>query len=164
MQMKKRRYEFHDTKREKPAFVTRITTAPKSSPFDNYANRPLHTSTSVYKILGSNVQVWRCVLVLEDTGFRAAFNLLSSFCGDNPRLWHHVGVLCVSPRIMFELPHRVWLNLVWSWEDKGQVHSKYIQKFPIIGNSSMAAMGNSTVAATTNQGTYHHYWCRHVLA
>ena len=57
MQMKKRSYEFRHTKKEKPTVATSITIAPKMSPFDNNANRPLHTSTSVYKIFRSNVQV-----------------------------------------------------------------------------------------------------------
>ena len=96
--------------------------------------------------------------MLEDTGFRAAFNLLSSFCGDNRRLWHHVGVLCVSARIMFELPDRICLT----WCEVGKIKdAKYFKKFPMIGNSNMAAMGNSTVAAVTNRGTYHvadTYW------
>lgn len=55
--MKKRSYEFRHTKKEKPTVATSITIAPKMSPFDNNANRPLHTSTSVYKIFRSNVQV-----------------------------------------------------------------------------------------------------------
>jgi len=43
--------------KKKPAVATSIIIEPKSSPFDSNANWPLHTSTSVYKISGSNVQV-----------------------------------------------------------------------------------------------------------
>jgi hypothetical protein len=35
--------------------------------------------------------------------------------------------------------------------NKGQVHSRYFKKFSIFGNSNMAAMGNSTVAAMTKK-------------